>query len=876
MMSFRPAAPLALLLLLGSLAAPHAAAQTVYTYEGTFTLCIGTCNSFAALGGPGGSANTVPSVVTGSITINVGPSDTFVATDVQTFAFEIFNSGASAEAPMFDGMGNLTNPTTTNPLPLTPAVAQVTAASGATDSLGRFTSGSIEVTFTAPPFSNNGAVVTFNLSDSTATGFLFGGAVQFTAIAPLGNDTGFTLPLPPPQLQVAPTQVNLGSVAVGGAALSGSTTITNIGGENLTLMFNTAGISAPLSVNTSACPAALIGLATCNVTFALSTATAGDFSGSIDVNTNGIVTRGPGNTRMAVQTVGVNGSVTAPGITISPVMLTVPQTVAGQTGTANVTVTSSGNGPLTIGMVAMANTLAGPFSITADTCSAQVLAPMATCMITVQFAPGTVGQFNDSFDIPSDDADGPDTVTVMAEAVSGALPEIASNPTAAAGLNLGQVLLTAAGMGNVTITNTGTATLNFTSIGISGSTEFAQTNTCAASLAVQANCVITVTLNATSGGVKTGSLDIVSDAAMRPNLMIGLTAEVIDAPVIAVAPQSLQIGSMAAPVELDTSAMGSVTVTNNGTQDLMVSGATVAPANSEFTVAGACLSAAVTPGNTCTLDITFSPVTAGDKMATVSIASNDPANPSVNVAVTGFVFRGARAAAAPSPLPIGTQAVPVPFNGSQSGTVTVTSNGTDDLVISTVVLSGNSAAQMTLMETCTAAALPRGSTCTVTIQLTPDPTSGGPRAASIDFTANTSPTAFAVPVAGFASFPPTGPAPGSQTNTPPEFALRDTDSEGCFVATAAYGSYLDPRVQVLRDFRDDVLLRSTAGRRFVAFYYTHSPRYAAVLMENESLRAVARVALTPLVYALAYPFVALAMLGLGWFGLRRRRRRKLA
>jgi hypothetical protein len=86
----------------------------------------------------------------------------------------------------------------------------------------------------------------------------------------------------------------------------------------------------------------------------------------------------------------------------------------------------------------------------------------------------------------------------------------------------------------------------------------------------------------------------------------------------------------------------------------------------------------------------------------------------------------------------------------------------------------------------------------------------------------------------------TGPASVSLSKVVKIVLLGFPSPSGCFIATAAYGTPTAEQIDVLREFRDGVLLQNSIGSAFVNSYYRLSPPVARFIAGNEVLRTLVR------------------------------------
>lgn len=78
---------------------------------------------------------------------------------------------------------------------------------------------------------------------------------------------------------------------------------------------------------------------------------------------------------------------------------------------------------------------------------------------------------------------------------------------------------------------------------------------------------------------------------------------------------------------------------------------------------------------------------------------------------------------------------------------------------------------------------------------------------------------------------------------------------GCLIATAAFGSELAPQVQMLRELRDNTLLKTSSGSTFItgfnSIYYSFAPTVADWERQNSIFKEIVRATVTPLITTLS-------------------------
>jgi phosphatidylserine/phosphatidylglycerophosphate/cardiolipin synthase-like enzyme len=454
-----------------------------------------------------------------------------------------------------------------------------------------------------------------------------------------GGSTGTTTPTTPePILSASATTLTFPSTTVGQTSASQTITLTNTGNATLTLgSYNIAGATADFTeTSASTCTATTTTLTanqSCTLVFTFTPQTAGALTETITATDNAL---SPNVTFTLTGTGTAVVPVLIPAATLSVTALTFPTTNAGSTSpTQAFTLTNTGTGPLTVNSILTGGANIDQFTETNNCVSP--LAVSAFCTITVAFAPTQVGAFSASIVITDNSgniANSQQSVTLTGTSTG---PLAALSPTS---LTFpGTTLNSSATAQTVTLTNNGTATLNITSITITGgvtSSAFTITaNTCGTTLAVAANCSISVNFTPTILGTFLAYLTITDNAPGSPqSVTLNGTGQTAPAPIASLSTTSL---SFLTTLPGATSASSSVTLTNTGSAVLNIASIVLGGTNSadftESTTCGTTLAAAAT----CTITATFQPIAVASYTASITLTdnTNNVANSTQTITLSG-------------------------------------------------------------------------------------------------------------------------------------------------------------------------------------------------------------------------------------------------
>ena len=167
---------------------------------------------------------------------------------------------------------------------------------------------------------------------------------------------------------------------------------------------------------------------------------------------------------------------------------------------------------------------------------------------------------------------------------------------------------------SVTLTNTGTATLNISNVAITG--DFAvQSNTCGAQVLAGNSCAITVGFTPTAKNSRTGILQLTDNAPNNPQ-KVTLTGTGMS---IALSPTALNFGPE--PVG-QTTAPQSVTISNVSTASVTITGITIATLPTDYTISNNTCGSSLAAGTNCSLNLSFNPTRQGTRNAKLNVANN--------------------------------------------------------------------------------------------------------------------------------------------------------------------------------------------------------------------------------------------------------------
>jgi cytochrome c553 len=435
-----------------------------------------------------------------------------------------------------------------------------------------------------------------------------------------------------------------------------------------------------------------------------------------------------------------NPSIAAnPIASLSGTSLAFPATVqAAQSAASTLTLSNTGTSALTVSAVSLAGANPADFLVTPTAgCGAgQSLAAASSCSYSVIFNPQAVGARSVTLNISHNAAGGLLSATFSGQGTAQPMPSISLDANQ---FSFGSIVNgTAAATKVLTVSNSGNALLNLSSLTLAGTdaAQFTKAGTCTAGSNIAAGGTCTVILGFAPNAIRTFSASLViSGNATNGNPTVTLSGAgiAVPTPIASIAPSAVAIGDVTVGV---ASGFQSVTLSNSGTAAMILGAWTVS--DPAFRLASNTCTTSLAAGANCSVAVQVSSTSVGSKSGNLAITSNAPGSPHTVALYANLVNL-------PTASPRIDRTAPIAFADTTVGQTSVIASsiisnaGTAAFQIATMSLGAVNAVDFSMQGTCSVGlSIAAGASCRIDVVFSP--TAVGVRASRLNVSTNTGTT----------------------------------------------------------------------------------------------------------------------------------------
>ena len=445
---------------------------------------------------------------------------------------------------------------------------------------------------------------------------------------------------------------------------------------------------------------------------------------------------------------------------------------------SDIYVDSFSSSPITITGITVTGGNSADFAILQDTCPVgSPLPAYSSCSLQITFTPSAAGprvaalNFNYS---------GESAALVLPLPATGLATtrQIAFNPST---LDVGAVPPGDTTSSTVLIQNTGGAAVSITGLSLAGNNaaDFAITgNQCPQppeTLAIGANCLVTLQLTPSALGTRIARLQVADNASGSPqNLpLVGFGTNNVNA-ILQINPSSLSFSPQ--PLGSSYEDLISLYAYGPGLPVSLTSIQVAGAAASDYALVNDCPPVLASGGASCILFVTFTPSVSGLRSAYIEIQDNAIANPQI-IPLAGMGVQAVPSQSISlSPIPLAFQ--PQAIGYAASGAITVQNTGTENVLLTGFHIGGRSGSDYGIQSNAcpfSPAPLPPSGSCQISVAFTPAAT--GLRVATFQISDNVpgSPQSISIVGLGVPAVKTLQVSPSSVTFTPTPVGTTDYD-----------------------------------------------------------------------------------------------------